>query len=305
MIDYITLNEIYIFNPKLFKNKSLKSFVKIHKIHNNDMVTKDNKILGIKKNWVKQNIPYFDHKLEEYNEKNCDFYEAIPTLRQYLPKLKTFNPIGLNLNSTLVKYFDKEGERTPYFTKKGYMKIKILFNDFDDQGYLWLYELTSGTLVPQLYNLQNIIEMVNLKHTPVIKNINGQMVLSNHIYNIEKEDIIVDFKRIGDLKKEKNLNYTIEDYKCPLYSQLQINFEKGLKEAETNYENKLKQLSHEKVIQHLQQELNKEKCLKDQVIALTQSFIPAFANDEKSPSPYSQKHESNKGPNLLKPSKIK
>lgn len=186
MIDYITLNEIYIFNPKLFKNKSLKSFVKIHKIHNNDMVTKDNKILGIKKNWVKQNIPYFDHKLEEYNEKNCDFYEAIPTLRQYLPKLKTFNPIGLNLNSTLVKYFDKEGERTPYFTKKGYMKIKILFNDFDDQGYLWLYELTSGTLVPQLYNLQNIIEMVNLKHTPVIKNINGQMVLSNHIYNIEK-----------------------------------------------------------------------------------------------------------------------
>lgn len=53
MIDYIILNEIYIFNLKLFKNKSLKSFVKIYKIYNNDMVIKDNKILGIKKNWVK------------------------------------------------------------------------------------------------------------------------------------------------------------------------------------------------------------------------------------------------------------
>lgn len=43
------------------------------------------------------------------------------------------------------------------------------------------------------------------------------MVLLNYIYNIEKEDIIVDFKRIGDFKKEKNLNYIIEDYKCLLY----------------------------------------------------------------------------------------
>src|SRR5574344_1911152 len=129
MEDYITLNEIYIYNPKLFKVKNLKSFVKNHKIQENDMVLKGAKILGIKKNWVKKNIPSFNLKLEEFNY-NDGFFEVIPTLEQYLPKIKTFNPITLNLDSTTVKYFIKEGERTPYFNKKGYMKIKILYNDF-------------------------------------------------------------------------------------------------------------------------------------------------------------------------------
>lgn len=315
MEDYITLDEIYIYNSKLFKTKNLKSFIKHHKIQENDMVTttsskSNNKILGIKKIWVKKNIPSFNLKLEEL--KNDQFFEVISTLEKYIPKTKTFNPANLNLDSTMVKYFAQEGKRVPYFTQKGYIKIKILFNDFDDLNYVWLSELINGKLQPHLDNLENILEMLNLKHAPILKNINGDLVLSNHIYNINKNDIIVDFKRVGNLKKEPNLKNVIEDYKCPLYSQLQINFNTELKEAENNFNIKLKELKQEKVIQHLQQELDKEKSLKDQVLSLTQSFIPMSTIGEikPSPSPYINQNNHNSptlktsGFGKLKPSKI-
>ena len=123
MEDYITLDEIYIHDPKLFKTtKNLKSFVKNHKIQENDMVLKGAKILGIKKNWIKKYIPSFNLKLQEFDQ--GVFFEVLPTLEKYLPKIKTFNPITFNLDSTTVKYFIIEGKRIPYFTKKGYVKIE-------------------------------------------------------------------------------------------------------------------------------------------------------------------------------------
>lgn len=317
MEDCVTLNEIYIYNPKLFKTKNLKSFIRNHKIQNHDMVVKGTKILGIKKTWIKKNIPSFNLKLEELNDNNREkFFEVLSTLEKYMSKIKTFNPIALNLDSTMVKYFSKEGIREPYFTRKGLAKIKILFNDVDDQSYEWLLELTCGKLQPHISNLENILEMVNLKHIPVIKNINGDMLLSNNIYNIDKDDIVVDFKRIGDLKKETNLKPVVEDYKCPLYSQLKDSFNKELKEIESTFNTKIKELKQEKVIQHLQQELDKEKSLKDQVLSLTQSFTPfGVAHNDIKPSisPYTNTSQTNHNspmsknlPNLgkLKPSKI-
>jgi uncharacterized protein (DUF2249 family) len=317
--DYITLNEIYISNPKLFTTKSLKSFIRNHKIQDINMVTKGNKILGIKKSWIKKNIGSFNLKLETLNDKNSvNFFEVIPTLEKYIPKIKTFNPINLNLDSTMVKYFACEGKRIPYFTKKGLIKIKILFNDVENQTYEWFSELINGKLQPYINNIENVIEMVNSNHPLIIKNINGNMTLSNHIYNIDNDDIILDFKRLADLKKETNLKIVAEDYKCPLYSQLQTNFIKKLKEVETNFNIQIKELKQEKVIEHLKQELDKEKSLKDQVLSLTQSFNPfgiTTTNGDVKPSlspciPVQNKHNSPISKTLsslgkLKPSKIK
>ena len=308
MEDYITLSEIYIYNSKLFKTKNLKSFVRNHKIQENDMVKlKANKI-GIKKNWLKKNLPSFNLKLLEISEnKEIDFFEVLPTLEKY--SCKIFNPITLNLDSTMVQYFIKEGKRTPYFTKKGLVKIMVLFNDIPEHTFNWMYELINGRMQSQIDNLTNVLEMVNLNHIPIVKNINGKMVLPNHTYTIDKDDIVVDFKRIGDLKKEKDLNVSIEDYKCPLFSQFQTNFKKGLDEAEHQFNLKIKELKQEKVIQHLQQELEKEKCLKDQAISLTQSFIPGFntaidnGDIKPSPSPYNPPAKTISG-GKLKPSKI-
>lgn len=276
MDDYISLKEIYIYNSKLFKNKNFNNFIRNHKIQENDIVTKKHKILGIKKNWIKKNLPSFDLKLIEYKDiKLTHFYEVETTLKKY--NFKTFNPIILNMDSSMVKYFIKEGKRTPYFTKKGLIKIEVLSNSIHDNIFNWIYELVNGQLQSQIDNLENIVEMINLKHPPIVKNINGELVLSNHIYDINKEDIIIDFKRINDLKKENNLNRKIEDYKCPLYSQLQYIFNKDIEEVKNNFQIQIKELKQEKVIQHLQQELDKEKSLKDQAITLTQSFIPMSA----------------------------
>jgi hypothetical protein len=261
------------------------------------MVTKGQKIIGIKTSWVKKNIPWFNLKLEEFVDSN--YFEVISTLEKYTPKVKTFNPISLNLDSTMVKYFSKDGERIPYFTKKGYMKIKVLFNDVEDEAIDWLYKLTDGELKSQIKNLENVREMVNLNHVPILKHVNGKLVFSDHIYNIDKDDIIIDFKRVGDLKKEYDRGdfQDIEGYKCPLYSQMQLNFQKALEDVEKNFENKINELKQEKVIQHLKQELDKEKSLKDQVLSLTQSILPL--NMDQSPH---QNKPSNKS--ILKPSKI-
>ena len=311
MEDYVTLNEIYIHDSKLFKTKNLKSFVKNHKISENDMVMKGSKILGIKKNWIKKNIPSLNLKLEEFDNNNY-FFEVLPVLEKYIPKIKNFNPTAFNLDTTTIKYFMKDGVRTPYFTRKGYVKIKIFFNDFDNHGYEWLYELMNGVFQSQISNLDNIKEMVALNHAPIVKVVDGNMMISNHVFDINKDDIVVDFKRVGELKKETNLKQVIEAYKCPLYSQLQTTFVKSLKEVEDSFNAKIKELTHERVIQHLQQELDKEKCLKDQVLSLTQSFIPmSVLNGEIKPSPSMSLCTSpfkslDKNPSFgkLKPSKI-
>jgi hypothetical protein len=306
MEDNINLNEIYIHDSKLFKAKNLKSFIKNHKIQEHDMVKLKGNKIGIKRSWIKKNIPSFNLKLEEMSDpESINYFEVGPALEKY--GCKTFNPISLNLDSTTVKYFIKEDKRTPYFTRKGLIKIMVLFNALQENIFDWMYELNNGCLQSQTNNLLNVSEMVNLNHTPIVKQVGGEAVLSNHIYNVNNQDIIVDFKRIGDLKKEPNLKLVLEDYKCPLYSQMQLNFEKSLHEAEANFNNKLKELKQEKVIQHLQQELDKEKSLKDQVLSLTQSFMPmSMINGDikPSPSPYISNNSPAKTLSKLKPSKI-
>ena len=306
MEDNINLNEIYIHDSKLFKAKNLKSFIKNHKIQEQDMVKLKGNKIGIKRNWIKKNIPSFNLKLEEMSDtESVNYFEVGPTLEKY--GCKTFNPISLNLDSTTVKYFIKEDKRTPYFTRKGLIKIMVLFNALQENIFDWMYELNNGCLQSQTNNLLNVSEMVNLNHTPIVKQVGGDAVLSNHIYNVNNQDVIVDFKRIGDLKKEPNLKLVLEDYKCPLYSQLQLNFEKSLHEAEVNFNNRIKELKQEKVIQHLQQELDKEKSLKDQVLSLTQSFMPMSminGDTKPSPSPYISNNSPAKTLSKLKPSKI-
>lgn len=299
MEDYITLVEIYIHNSKLFKTKNLKSFIKNHKIQDNDMVKLKSNKIGIKQTWIKKNLPSFNLKLQEIDPESYKFFEVQPTLEKY--NCKNFNPINLNLDSTMVEYFLKDNKRTAYFNQKGLIKVMMHFNDLNQNIFNWIGELFNGSLQQHTNNLNNIIETLNLTHIPVVKNINGNMVLSNHLYNINKDDIIVDFKKVGDLKKEPNLQNVIENYKCPLYTQLQLEYQKGLEDAEKNFNDKLKELKQEKVIQHLKQELDKEKSLKDQMFSLTQSFIPT-AQIKQSQSPYIE--SPTKALIKLKPSKI-
>lgn len=318
MEDYITLVELYLSHPKLFKTKNLRGFIKTHKIHENDVVKLKAGKIGIKKTWIKKNIPTFNLKLSEMKkEDEKNFFEVQPTLEKY--GCRTFNPINLNLDSTMVQFFLKEennGEaqlkRTAYFTQKGLFKIMVFFNSVPENILGWMYELSHGRLQAQVDNLNNVLEMVNLNHTPIIKNVNGNMALSNHIYNLKKEDIIVDFKRVGDLKKETDLKMVIDEYKCPIYSQLQIDFNRSLEEAEAKHNNKLQEMKQEKVIQHLQQELDKEKSLKDQVLSLTQSFIPrglspipSYGETKPSISPKGLDPIEAKTQSMLKPSKIR
>lgn len=131
MEDYITLSELYIYDSKLFKTKNLKSFLKNFKIQESDTVKLKGNKIGIKKTWIKKNIPSFNLKLEEIKEReSINFFEVVLTLEKY--KCKTFNPINLNLDSTTVKYFLKEEKRTPYFTRKGLIKIMVHYNDLPD-----------------------------------------------------------------------------------------------------------------------------------------------------------------------------
>lgn len=283
MADYVTLDEIYVYNPTLFKTKNLKGFLKAHKVQEDDMVKLKANTIGLSKTWIKKNLASFNLKLTELSDKeSIDFFEVQQTLAKY--GVKNFNPINLKVDSTMVKYFLKDGKRTPYFTRKGLIKIMVLFNSLPSNIFNWIDELINGRLQSQTNNLNNVTEMVTSSHIPFVKNIDGDLVISDHIYNITDDDIIVDFKRAADLKKETNLKQKIEDYKCPIFTQLQLKYKKGLKEAQENYNQKLKELTQEKVIQHLQLELEKEKSLKDQAISLTQSFIPNFVNGDVKPS---------------------
>jgi len=299
MEDHVTLQEIYVYDATLFKTRNLRCFIKHHNIPENDVV-KLKGAYGVKKSWVKKYLTSFNLKLSGLNDQeSINLFEVQPTLEKY--GQKRFNPVGLGLNSTMVKYFQDDGRRVPYFTRKGLIKVMVFFNDLPDDIYSWIYELGFGSLRPQLKNLENTIEMVNLNHVPIIKNINNHMVLSNHIYNINKNDIVVDFKRVADLKKEKNLDAVVESYKCPLFTQLQLNFQKSIEEVEKIFSDQVKDLKQEKVIQHLKQELDKEKSLKDQVLSLTQSFMPPIKEASPSPSLHPQTKVLS---GFIKPSKI-
>jgi hypothetical protein len=307
MEEYITLHEIYIHDSRLFKNKNFKGFIKAYNVESNNMVKLKNNKIGIKSLWIKEKITSFNIRLQSYDENkhSSKFFDTKKILEKY--GCKTFNPIKFNLNSSDVKYFSKDDERKPYFTLKGLFKIMIFYNDISNNTFQWMNELEYGKLKDQKDQLCNVIEMVNCKHAPIIRIVNNEMVNLDHYYNINNDDIIVDFKKIHDFKTEFDLK-TIHAFKCPLYTQLQNNFKNGLKEAEKNYETKLKEVKQENVIQYYQQELKKEKSLKDQMVLLTQSLIPHLNDEILQPSLSSEKNngfQSSSEKIFLKPSKIK
>lgn len=262
---YITLTELYIFNPAIFESKYLNNFLRTFKISEDDMVKLKGNQVGIKCDWVRKNIPSFNFNLTIPTDDR--YFEVKTVLEKY--NCKSLNPISLRLDSTMVKYFLKESQRTPYFTVKGLIKIMVYYNDLDDVIFDWIYELNNGDLKPQQNNLNNIIEMVKLNHPPIVKK--NTMELSG-LCSFETGDTVVDFRRVGDFKKQKPT--TLSEYKCPIYSQVESHFQTTLKELQTEFNHKLN-------IQTLQHELEKEKMKQ---VQLSQSLTPL--------------------PNFLKPSKI-
>lgn len=301
MEEYVTLTELYVFDKKPFK-KNLKSFIKTFKVSESDMVVLKAGKVGIKKNWIKKNIPSFNLNLEEFKQVHeKEYFNVKVVLEKY--RCKNFNPISLNLDSTTVKYFKFEGCRTPFFTIKGLMKIMVLFNDISGNIYNWIYELSSGKLVPYTHNLHNVVQMVTSNHIPVFKKINNRLV-PTQLYDVDglNDLFVVDFKKMGELDELKNID-DFEKYKCPLFSCLQNKYLKDTKDLENRFNSAIKEIKQEKIIEHLQTQLENEKCLKDQVLSLTQSFIP-YQKEGKIDPPKQLKVSSSPGC-LLKPSKIK
>ncbi|AHL67611.1 hypothetical protein DH26_gp122 [Chloriridovirus anopheles1] len=277
----------------MFKNKNLKSFVKNNKIDEHDVVHLKNNKIGITYTWIKKNLPKFTLNLPPLNDiKQQELVEVKPTLEKY--KCKSFNPVLLNLDSSSVQYYFVDKERTPFFTKKGLIKIMVLFNQLDDKIYDWITELHDGELKPHCENLPNVKEMVNLAHPPLIKNVGGNMTLHpNGLFDISLDDVVIDFKHVNDYKKDLD----IVKWKCPLFSQIQKKCKEEINSVEKSFEERLKELKQEKTIEVLKKELDKEKSLKDQALSLTQSFIP-LPKVSESPA-------ESKTPVFLKPSKIK
>lgn len=277
MEDYISLQEIYVYNSTLFKPKSLKSFLRTQPITEDDYIKKGSKI-EIKAAWVKQHMPAFDQTLQTFTNEKSKVFEVS----------KNFNPVQLNMDSSCVKYLSKDGKRTPFFTIKGYIKVMALHNTIPDQTLAWISELMYGRLQPHLDSLEDVVEMVSAQHVPIVKVINDEWMLSDTSVT-EYSDVIVDFRKVGQLKKEqdKNIN-ALEKYKCPIYKQMKTSFDKRVEEIEQKH-----------MIQSLHQELDKEKSLKDQAISLTQSFVPNF--DKRLDSPPCGKLN---GKGSLRPSKM-
>lgn len=268
MEDYISLQEIYVYNSTLFKPKSLKSFLRTQPITEDDYIKKGSKI-EIKAAWVKQHMPAFDQTLQTFTNEKSKVFEVSSII-------KNFNPIQLNMDSSCVKYLSKDGKRTPFFTIKGYIKVMALHNTIPDQTLAWISELMYGRLQQHLDSLEDVVEMVSAQHVPIVKVINDEWMLSDTSVT-EYSDVIVDFRKVGQLKKEqdKNIN-ALEKYKCPIYKQMKTSFDKRVEEVQIAFKTQLKEIEQKHVIQSLHQELDKEKSLKDQAISLTQSFVPNF-----------------------------
>jgi hypothetical protein len=145
--------------------------------------------------------------------------------------------------------------------------------------------------------------MVTSNHIPVFKKINNRLV-PTQLYDVDglNDLFVVDFKKMGELDELKNID-DFEKYKCPLFSCLQNKYLKDTKDLENRFNSTIKEIKQEKIIEHLQTQLENEKCLKDQVLSLTQSFIPC--QKEGKIDPTKQLKVSSSPGCLLKPSKIK
>jgi hypothetical protein len=275
MAEFITLYEIYVHNPKLFKNKNLKSFIKLNDISDNDVCTsidgRSKGNIGISKKWVKKNLPTLSLTIPSIDSdflkvSGKHYFEAQTTLAKY--GVKKFNPTIFNFDFTSVEYFLKDNQRTPYLTRKGLHKLMIIYNDIPDQVYSWIDELIDGGLQSHHLNLPNVVEMVNTVCIPAMREVDGKMILKQGVYSLERSDVLVDFRRIADLKTDNgSVQHKLDEYKCPVFAQLQTMHEQIVREAE-------QRLKQEKKIQRLEQELEMEKSLKNQVLSLTQSFVP-------------------------------
>jgi hypothetical protein len=289
MVEFITLYEIYVHNPKLFKNKNLKSFIKLNDISDNDVCTsidgRSKGNIGISKKWIKKNLPTLSLTIPSIDsdflkvsgtglmagaglrsQSGNHYFEAQTTLAKY--GVKKFNPTIFNFDFTSVEYFLKDNQRTPYLTRKGLHKLMIIYNDIPDQVYSWIDELIDGGLQSHHLNLPNVVEMVNTVCIPAMREVDGKMILKQGVYSLERSDVLVDFRRIADLKTDNgSVQHKLDEYKCPVFAQLQTMHEQIVREAE-------QRLKQEKKIQRLEQELEMEKSLKNQVLSLTQSFVP-------------------------------
>lgn len=281
---YISLTEIYITDRHLFKSKNLKNFLTAHSVPEL-AVRKIKGKLHISLEWVKKNLPSFKTSLPDVavigsRAGEDEFFEIKSTLAAIGGKY--FNPITLNFDSTHIKYFSHSTSRIPYFTKKGLIKVKMFLNNYDDSIFAWIDELERGQLKEDRHNLQNVKEMLLCKFPPVLKNTpKGSVVVSSdNVFDVSLDDVIVNFKSIGNLRQElkvstlKGMDQLASKYRCPLYAKLQEEFQAKMKELKIKHENQIKDLKQEKIVHTLEQELEKEKSLKIQALTLTQSFVP-------------------------------
>jgi hypothetical protein len=268
--EYVTLEELYVHSPKSFKTKYLKGYIKTFNIPEEDVACFKGGRLGVSLTWLKANLSTFKTQLtritDDIDHEQLDYFEVQKTLEKY--NLKVFNPMNLKMNSTTVKYFLKNGKRTPYFTRKGLVKITIHFDDTPEPLlWDWIFDLMHGDLKHKVGELENVKEMVKRSHPPVVRRVDNKMVLVDHIYDLQADDRVIDFQRVASLKKDLD---NARAYTCPLFDRMRLTFEAAVEQ----YEQKYKELVKDKVISHLKQELEKEKSLKDQAVTLTQSFIP-------------------------------
>jgi hypothetical protein len=156
----------------------------------------------------------------------------------------------------------------------------MFLNNYDDSIFAWINELERGQLKEDKHNLHNVKEMLLCKFPPILKNTPKGLGLSDNVFDVSLDDVIVNFRTIGDLHQDmkvstpSGVDQLASKYRCPLYTKLQEEFQVKMKELKIKHENQIKDLKQEKIVHTLEQELDKEKSLKIQALALTQSFVP-------------------------------
>lgn len=293
VMDFVSLEELYVHAPGDFVTRNIRGFAAVKRIPEEHLTTLKGKRLAVSTCWLKRNMPDFKIDLEDASDgaSKDGFFKVQQTLEKY--KVKTFNPMKMRLDASDVKYFDLNGARTPYFTTKGLLKIKVMFNDVSDDLWRWFVGVFRGEF-GQVDNLENVKEMVKIKHAPLMRKVDGKTVLVDHVYDIQKDDVVVDFKRLANLKHDMFAGKDVRCYTCPLFDKLRSTFETIVEHREQQ----LRDVRQEKEVHHLRQELEREKSLREQAVALTASFVPRDTVAIPSCSPQPLKAS-------LKPSKIR
>ncbi|ABF82058.1 hypothetical protein MIV028R [Invertebrate iridescent virus 3] len=336
MDQYITLVELYIYDCNLFKSKNLKSFYKVHRVPEGDIVPKrrGGQLAGVTKSWVETNLVHFPLWLSEWDETRWGVLNHYP-LESWLEKNVSskvpVNPVMWNFDSECLVYFFHNGRRTPFLTPKGVVKLQVFYNLMSGKEVEWFYEISNGFLKPHLHQLSNVRELVRLKHAPVVVGAGGPRLVTEGVYSLRDDDFVVDCSQIAAVKRaiERGESHqSLRKYQCPLFVALTDKFQDTVKLVEKKFEVQLNELKAETTIQVLREQLRQEKKLKEQVLSLTQSFIPtiggrgeefgkpdetpssASVGDDNFPSSTNHTFEARRRPSslssggALKPSKI-